>query len=196
MDIFYQALKVMHVLGFVMMSVPLFNLIVVNERALMGSPFTYATDRYMENIIRHGATRCYVFQLTVFISGVLLVLVGPLGVQSFWTNWVILIKTIALLILMSLLSFVHFLIQPKIEALMAGIGPESEIPEGFAAKLKPYRIARKRLATICLFIVLATIILGLQVYASFHPLLTLGLMALAAVFAVRVNKSLILFGWL
>jgi hypothetical protein len=59
------------VFGFVFMSVPLFNLIVVNERALLGSSFNYYADRYLENIIRHGATRCFAFQATVLVTGVL-----------------------------------------------------------------------------------------------------------------------------
>jgi len=195
MDVTYQVLKVLHVLGFVMMSVPLFNLIVVNERALMGGPFVYATDRYMENIIKHGALRCYVFQLTVLVSGVLLLLFGPLGIQALWTNWILLVKTIILFVLMGLLSLVHFHIQPKIEEQISGLTPTSEIPEGFAAKLKPYRVARKSLATMCLFLVLITIILGLQVYSRFNPLLTSSLILLAGLFTARVNKSLIAFGW-
>ena len=68
----YQILKLWHVISFVFMSIPLFNLIVVNERALMGPSFNFGTDNYMENIIRHGATRCFVFQFSVFISGILL----------------------------------------------------------------------------------------------------------------------------
>ena len=196
MNVTYQVLKVLHVLGFVMMTVPLFNLIVVNERALMGGPFVYATDRYMENIIKHGALRCYVFQLTVLVSGVLLLLFGPLGIQALLTNWILLVKTIVLFVLMGLLSLVHFRIQPKIEEQIGGLTPTSEIPEGFAAKLKPYRVARKRLATMCLFLVLSTIILGLQVYSRFNPLLTLSLILLAGLFAIRVNRSLIAFGWL
>jgi len=37
MEVFYNVLKFIHVIGFVFMSTPLFNLIVVNERALLGS---------------------------------------------------------------------------------------------------------------------------------------------------------------
>ncbi len=33
---FYNLLKFLHIISFVFMSVPLFNLIVVNERAMMG----------------------------------------------------------------------------------------------------------------------------------------------------------------
>jgi len=195
MSSLYQVIQVIHVLSFVMMSVPLFNLIVVNERALMGGPFTYATDRYMENIIRHGAIRCYVFQLTVFISGILLVVLGPSGLQALWTNWVLGFKTLSVLALMAMLSVVHFRIQPKLEEALSQIGPDSPIPEGFAAKLKPFRILRKRMATFCLFLVLSTIIMGMQVYTRFHPALTAGLITAAGLFAFRVNRSLILFGW-
>ncbi len=59
MDNPYQALKLWHVISFLFMSIPLFNLIVVNERALMSSSYNFGTDSYKENIIRHGALRCY-----------------------------------------------------------------------------------------------------------------------------------------
>jgi hypothetical protein len=41
MDNIYNLLIFLHVMGFVFMSVPLFNLIVVNERALLGSQEFY-----------------------------------------------------------------------------------------------------------------------------------------------------------
>ena len=82
MEAFYNVLIFIHVMGFVFMSTPLFNLIVVNERALLGPSFNYYADRYMENIIRHGAVRCYVFQLTVLTSGVLLIIYGPVGIEA------------------------------------------------------------------------------------------------------------------
>jgi len=36
MDHIYNIAKFLHVIGFAFMSIPLFNLIIVNERALMG----------------------------------------------------------------------------------------------------------------------------------------------------------------
>lgn len=196
MDVLYNVMKFIHVLGFVFMSTPLFNLIVVNERALLGSPFNYQADRYMENIIKRGAGRCYMFQLTVLTSGILLLLFGPLGISALWTNWTVLVKTLILVCLMGLLSFVHFKLQPKIESFMDEIGPDVAIPEGFGAKLKPYRVKRKQLATFCLFLVITSIILGLQVYGTFHPFLTIGLIALAALFSWKANKTVIRFGWI
>ncbi len=195
METLYNLLKFFHIMGFVFMSTPLFNLIVVNERALMGSSFNYFTDRYMENIIRRGASRCFVFQATVLISGVLLLILSPLGIQALWSNWVVLVKTLLLFILMGLLSHVHFSLQPKIESLMSKISPEDVVPDGFATQLKPFRARRKRLATFCLFFVISAIILGLQVFGTFHPVLTIALLAAGALFAWKASRTLIRFGW-
>jgi len=196
MDTLYELLKLWHIISFVFMSIPLFNLIVVNERALMGSSFNFGTDNYMENIIRHGAIRCYVFQLSVFISGILLLVFGNWGIQELWTNYILLAKTVLLLVLMSLLSYVHFSLQPKIDSFFKEITPESKVPDNFLTSIKPFRLLRKRLATICLFLVLTTIILGIQVYTPFSLVLNAILIGLAGLFAWRVNKTLILFGWL
>jgi hypothetical protein len=108
----------------------------------------------MENIIRHGAARCFVFQGTVLVTGVLMLIVGPLGIGALWTNWVLLVKTLLLFILMGLLSYVHLRLQPKIEALLAETGPHTAVAADLPARLKPYRVRRKRLATLCLFLVI------------------------------------------
>lgn len=178
------------------MPVPLFNIIVVNERTLLGVKFNYYADRYMENIIKHGASRCFVFQSSVFITGILLLIFGDLGIGELWSNWVIIVKIALVFTLMSLLSFVHFRLQPKIEYFMSTVSAESEIPNDFVNHLKPFRILRKRMATFCLFLVITTIIIGMQVYATYDPLVTLILIAFAALFVLRVNKSLIRFGWI
>jgi hypothetical protein len=196
MDNLYQVLKLWHIISFVFMSIPLFNLIVVNERALMGASFNFGSDTYMENIIRHGAIRCYVFQLSVFISGILLLVFGDLGIQELWKNYFLLAKSVVLFTLMGLLSFVHFSLQPKIDFFFKDITPETKVPDNFLALVKPYRVLRKRLATVCLFLVLTTIILGMQVYVPFGLALNMVLIGLAGLFAWRVNKTLILFGWL
>lgn len=196
MDNIYNLLIFLHVMSFVFMSVPLFNLIVVNERALLDIPFNYYADRYMENIIKHGAYRCYIFQSTVLITGLLLLVLGPLEFEALWMNWRILIKTILLFILMGMLSYVHFKLQPKIESFLSGLNADSKIPDNLVSQLKPYRVRRKWMATFCLFLVITSIILGLQVYGSFSPLLNVVLIGLAGLFAVKVNKSLIRFGWI
>ena len=194
MENIYNIAKFAHVLGFAFMSIPLFNLIVVNERALMGPSFNYETDRYFENIIKRGAVRCYVFQFTVFISGLIIVVIGP-GISAMITNWVLATKTIILFSLMGLLSYVHFSLQPKIEELLSSFDSNNETPENFASMLEPFRIKIKKLATLCLFLVITAIILGLQTYIRHDPLVTIGLILLAAIFSYRANKSLIRFGW-
>ena len=196
MNVLYDLLKFLHVMSFVFMSVPLFNLIVVNERALFGSSFNYPVDRYMENIIKHGANRCFVFQSSVFLTGVLLLVFGPLGIHALWANGIIAVKTILLFALMGLLSYVHFKLQPKIENILANHSPDAPLPDGLFSVLKTYRARRKRLATFCLFIVITIIILGLQVYSAFSPVLTIALIGLAGLFAWRVSKTLIRFGWI
>ena len=196
MDKIYNLLIFLHVMGFVFMSVPLFNLIVVNERALLGISFNYYADRYMENIIKYGAYRCYIFQSTVLITGVLLLVFGPLEFEALWMNWRILIKTILLFILMGMLSYVHFKLQPKIESYLTDLNADSKIPDNLISQLKPYRVRRKWMATFCLFLVITSIILGLQVYGSFSPLLNVILIGLAGLFSLKVNKSLIRFGWI
>ena len=192
---FYNIVLFLHVMSFVFMSVPLFNLIVVNERVLLGTNFNYYADRYMENIIGHGASRCFVFQTTVFVTGILLLIIGGLGIEELWSSWVIIAKVILLFTLMLMLSFIHFRLQPKIEEQMSTLKPDSEIPEGFAARLKPFRVLRKQMATVCLFLVITIIILGMQVYSTFGLTVDIILIVLAGLFSLHVSKSLIRFGW-
>ena len=194
MDHISNIAKFLHVIGFAFMSIPLFNLIIVNERALMGPSLNYATDRYFENIIKRGAIRCYVFQCTVFVTGVAILFLGP-GLSAIWSNWVLTAKTFILLLLMSLLSYVHFSIQPKIESLLESLSPTVPASEDLPGKLAPFRILRKKLATVCLFLVITAIILGVQTYSRFHPFVSMALVLLAAGFSLRANKSLVRFGW-
>ncbi len=194
MDHIYNVAKFSHVISFAFMSIPLFNLIIVNERALMGPSLNYATDRYFENIIKRGAIRCYVFQCTVFLSGIVILFLGP-GLNAIWSNWILTAKTLILLLLMSLLSYVHFSIQPRIESLLGSLSPTEPASEDLPGKLAPFRILRKKLATVCLFLVITAIILGVQTYSRFHPFVSIALVLLAAGFSLRANKSLIRFGW-
>jgi hypothetical protein len=193
MTIELQLLKFVHILSVVFMSAPLYNLIVVGERARFG-PMSYKLDRYLENLIKGSSTRCYIYQLTALGTGLLLVGLSSSGVASILTNWVLAAKTGLLLGLMGLLSYVHFGIQPKIEKLLAPLS-EDPISEEVAAAIKPLRLRRKRLAGLCLFLVIVIIVLGLQVYVRYHPALTLGLLALAALFSWRVYKKPVPYGW-
>ncbi len=195
MEMLYDFLKVLHVISFVFMSLPLFNLIIVNERARLGSDFSYPADKYMENILKGGAPRCFAFQATVAVTGVLLLILGPLGIEALWGNWIILTKTLLLIVVITMLSQVHFVVQPRIDALISQIDPEKPAPEEIIAELKPLRARRKKMASICLFIVLTIIVVGLQTYYSFLPLLTVILIALCALFAWRAYNRGVPTGW-
>jgi len=190
----YDAVKFLHVLTVVFMAAPLYNLIVVNERRRFGKA-PYAVDRYFENLIKASALRCFVFQATALVTGLLLIPLSGQPLSGLFTNRVLLAKLLLLLLLTMLLSYVHFGIQPRIEALLAQVQGEA-IPSDIAAQLLPWRARRKKLAGFCLFFVITLVLLGLQVFVRFHPLLTGLLILLAAGFSWRVYKSNIPYGWL
>lgn len=189
----YQLLKFLHVLTVVFMAAPLYNLIVVNERVRFGKAHLQV-DQYFENLIRGNSIRCYIFQLTALVTGLLLVGLGGSGLSLF-TNWVLLAKLLLLLALMGLLSVVTFSIQPRIDRLLAQAQGDETIPQPVAAQIAPLRLRRKRLASVCLFLVITTVLLGLQVFTPFGAALTILLIVLAALFAWRVYKTPIFYGW-
>ncbi|MFQ6110481.1 MAG: hypothetical protein ACE5LX_00475, partial [Nitrospinota bacterium] len=195
METVADIVKFIHILGMVFMAAPLYSLIVVNERARFSGSMIYKVDRYMENVIKGQSLRCYVFQLTVLATGVLLVYLIGLGLSSILFNWVLAAKTILLLLLMALLSVVHFSIQPNIENLLDQV-EEDPIPQNIAARISTLRLKRKKLASFCLLILITIVILGLQVFSRFTPILTVSLVILAAIFSWRVYKSPIRFGWI
>ncbi|HLC18923.1 MAG TPA: hypothetical protein VJM57_07920 [Thermodesulfobacteriota bacterium] len=190
----HDVLKFLHILSVVFMSAPLYNLIVVNERVRFGkAPF--AVDRYFENIIRGASTRCYVYQLTALVTGVLLVTIGGFPLTYLLENRVLLAKVVLLFALMALLSVVHFRLQPAIDRILGGVEGDMLPPEA-AARVLPLRTGRKRLAALCLFIVIAIVLLGLQVHGSYGVPLNALLFALAALFSFRVYRTPIRFGWI
>src|SRR3970282_1693627 len=100
----YEVMKFLHVLTVVFMAAPLYNLIVVNERAKFGKAHIQV-DRDFESLIRGKAPPCYVCEVTALVTGVLLVGLGG-SLVSLVTNWVLLAKLILLLVLTGLLSVV------------------------------------------------------------------------------------------
>jgi hypothetical protein len=190
----HDAAIFLHILAVVFMSAPLYNLIVVNERLRFGKA-PYAVDRYFENLIKSNAVRCYVFQATALVTGIILIVLAGRPLREIFTNGVLLAKFILLLVLMALLSYVHFGIQPRIEALLGQVQGE-EISSDIAGRLLPWRSRRKKLAGFCLFFVIVLVLLGLQVFGPFHPLLNGLLIFIAGVFSWRVYKSTIPYGWI
>lgn len=189
----YDLLRFVHVLSVVFMAAPLYNLIVVNERVRFGKAHLQV-DQYFEAIIRGNSTRCYVFQLTALGSGIALTISAD-SVSALFTNRVLLAKEVLLLALIGLLSVVHFSIQPRIDKLLRQATGDTLAPS-IAAEIAPLRLKRKRLAAVCLFLVMTTVLLGLQVFAAFG-LATTGVLVLgAAVFAWKVYKTPVRYGWM
>jgi hypothetical protein len=190
----YDIVKFFHILAVVFMAAPLYNLIVVHERRRMGK-VPFVVDRYFENIIKGAAIRCYIYQFTALLTGILLLPLGGFQWSELLVNPILLAKLILLLLLTVLLSVVHFRIQPAIESLLAEV-QGNEIPEGIAKQIAPIRLRRTRLATVCLFIVITIVLLGLQVTSRFGPLATAILIVIAGLFSWRVYRTGVRIGWL
>jgi hypothetical protein len=178
------------------MCVLLFNLIVANERVMLGISFNFDADRHIESIIKSGVNWCYINQLTILITGLLLLVFGDVGIKALWQDWIVLSKTIILFILMGTISYVQFKLQPKIESFLTALSTGSEISDNFILELKPYRVMRKWMTSFYLFLVIAAIVLGIQVYATFNPVLTIILIGIAGLFSIKADKILIRFGWI
>jgi len=166
---------------------------VVHERRRIGkAPFV--VDRYFENIIKGAAIRCYVYQFTALFTGILLIPLGGFPWSDLIENPILLGKLLLLLLLTALLSVVHLQIQPTIEAILAKVQGD-EIPEGIAKQIAPIRLRRTRLATVCLFIVITIVLLGLQVTTRFGLLATSILILIAGLFSWRVYRTGVRIGW-
>lgn len=189
-------LLVVHLLSTLLMAAPFYMLIFVNERALFGAPLGYYTDRYMENMIRHNAVRCFVFQGTMAVSGLALVFVSGYGWGALLTLPALVAKWVALAVLVTLLSYIHFSLQPRIEALLNEVKPDSPVPEGLAPKIAALRRRRKKLSGVCLFLVLTALIAGIQVTFKYSVALAIVLIVLAALYAWRVYRKPVRLGWI
>ncbi len=189
----YDFLKAAHIVVVVFMAAPLYNLIVVNERVKFGKAHLQV-DQYFETLIRGNSIRCYVFQLTALVTGVLLAILSG-SVASLFTNPVLLAKLLLLLTLTGLLSIVHFSLQPGIDRLLAQATGDVLAPS-LVAQIAPLRLRRKRRAAVCLFLMITTVVLGVQVFSPFAPVVTATVVAFGGLFAWRVYRSPVRYGWL
>ena len=173
------------------MAAPLYALITVNERARFAVGPNYNTDRYLENVIKSQPIRCYAFLAMISVTGLLLIWHGG----WVWTDWALIIKLVAAVAIGSLLSYVHFNIQPHIESILDKLKPGEEVSAEDRATLLFWRSRRKRLAGICLFLVLTSVIMGVRVTWGYAPWLAAVFMVAAALFAWRVYRTPIRLGW-
>ena len=119
MDALIDVVKVIHIVTAILMAWPFYALVAVNQRIGLGPPLGDRTDTYMENIIKNRTIPCFIFQATALITGVALLLLRGLGLDELVTNPVLGLKFLLLLVNAALLTYVHFGLQPQIDALFA-----------------------------------------------------------------------------
>jgi len=148
----------------------------------------------MENIIKNRTIPCFVFQATALVSGLALVLLRGQGLGALVANPSLGTKFVLLLVIAGLPSYVHFSLQPEIDALFSRAS--NPIPPDLASQIGALRSRRKRIASICMFLVLTIAMLGLQVWAPFPLWLTALAIVAIAVFTWRAFKSETKYGWI
>jgi len=194
MEIVISILKVIHILTAILMAWPFYALVAVNQRIRLGPPLGDRADTYMENIIKNRTIPCFVFQGTVLVTGLALVLLRGLGLDTLVTNPVLGLKFLLLLVIAGLLTYVHTGLQPRIDALFVQAGG-NPVPQEIAQQIGALRLRRKRIASVCMFVVLTVAMLGVQVWAPFPVWLTIALTAAIGIFTWRAYSSVTPYGW-
>jgi hypothetical protein len=193
MDILTNVFKVIHIMTAILMAWPFYALVAVNQRIRLGPPLGDRTDTYMENIIKNRTVPCFVFQATALITGLVLVLLRGLGVDTLVTNPVLGLKFLLLVLIAAFLSYVHLSLQPQIDTLFAQAS--NPMPADVASRIGTLRLRRKRIASICMFVVLTVSMLGVQVWATFPLWLSALLVVAIASFTWRAYLSTTPYGW-
>jgi hypothetical protein len=188
-----SAMRVIHIVTAILMAWPVYALVAVNQRVRLGPPLGDRTDTYMENIIKNRTIPCFVFQGTALISGLALILLRDQGLGALVENPILGLKFVLLLLIISLLSYVHFTLQPQIDGFL--VQSSNPIEGEVARRIGSLRGRRKLIASICMFVVLTVAMLGVQVYSRFPLWLTLILLALIALFTWRSYKTQMPYGW-
>ncbi|MBI4283640.1 MAG: hypothetical protein HY663_04135 [Chloroflexi bacterium] len=181
----------LHLVAMLFMAAPLYMLIIVNERGRFAVPPGYNTDRYMENIIKRQPMRCYAYMAVIFITGILL----TWAKGWIWTDWALIVKLVVFAILLGLLSYVHFGIQPHVESILNKLKPGEQLPAADRPTLLVWRGRRKRLAVTCLFLVLVALIMGVRVTWGYAPWLAVVFVVAAALFAWQAYRRPLPWGW-
>ena len=193
MDTLLSILKVIHIVNAILMAWPFYALVIVNQRVRLGPPLGDRADTYLENILKNRTIPGFVFQATAMVSGLALMFIRGQGLGALLANPALGLKFFLLVSIAALLSYVHLSLQPQIDALFAQAG--NPMPADLAPRIGALRLRRKRMASTCLFVVLISAMLGVQVWAPFPLWLTAVLIAAIAVFTWRAYKSVTPYGW-
>ncbi|MCK6623780.1 MAG: hypothetical protein DPW09_19250 [Anaerolineae bacterium] len=195
MDAIISILRVLHVITAVLMAWPFYALVAVNQRMRLGPPLGDRVDTYLENTLKNRVFPCYVFQATALATGLALILLRGMGLDTLVTNPVLGLKFLLLLVIAGLLTVVTFSLQPRLDALFARCDANGKILEAEAAQIRALRGRRKQLSSLCMFCVLTAAMLGVQTWAAFPVWLTIVLIAAMAIFTWRAYTSVTPWGW-
>ena len=194
MSVIIDILRVVHLFTAILMAWPFYALVAVNQRIRLGTPLGDRTDLYMENIIKNRTVPCLIFQFSAGITGIALMLLRGLPLGALYTNVALAIKVVLLVYVIGLLSYVHLILQPKIDDLFAQAGEGAMLPE-LAAKIGAFRKRRTRFATSCLFCVFIISLMALQVWVMYPLWLNVVLLGAIIVFTWRTFNSYMAYGW-
>lgn len=194
METTIHVLQVIHVVTAVLMAWPFYALVAVNQRGKLGPPVGDRLDMYLENIIKNRTMPCFVFQGTALVTGTALVVLRDKPLGSIINEPVLALKFFPLLLIGAILLYVYDSLQPEIDGLFAQAGGLPASPE-LAQQINALRLRRKRLATVCLFVVLLSAMLGVQVWAAFPLGLSAALTAFIALFTWRAYSTTTPYGW-
>ncbi len=195
MSRFTGIVHLIHVINAVLMAWPFYALVVVNQRGRLGPPVGDRADLYMENIIKSRTIPCFVYQGTALVSGAALVMLRGRGLGALFNEPILALKFFSLLLIVGLLGYVHVSLQPRIDALFAQAGGSPVSPE-LSKQIAGLRLRRKRMATICLFVVLFSVLLGVQLmWPPFPVWLMVLLTAAIGLFTWRAYSSTTSYGW-
>ncbi|MDR7426073.1 MAG: hypothetical protein QN152_12430 [Armatimonadota bacterium] len=194
METAISILKVVHIATAILMAWPFYALVAVNQRARLGAPLGDRADTYMENVIKNRTIPCYVFQGTALMTGLALVLLRGLGLDTLVTNPILGLKFLLLLLIAGLLTYVHTGLQPRIDTLFVQAGG-NPVPRKISQQIGTLRLHRKRIASTCMFVVLTVAMLGVQVWTPFPLWLTVLLVVAIGAFTWRAYSSVTPYGW-
>lgn len=186
-------LVLIHVASALFMAAPLYMLIIVNERARLGAPLGLPHDAYLENIIRQQPIRCYAYLAVLAATGVALA-VSPAGVDGLLVPSV-LVKLAVTAVIFGILSYVHFGLQPRIDAQLATLVPGAPPSDEAKRVLPALRARRKRLAATCFFLVLVAAVFGVRLLVALSPLATAVVLVVALALAWRAYRTGVRFGY-
>lgn len=188
-----STLRVIHIVTAILMAWPFYALVAVNQRVRLGPPLGDRTDAYMENIIKNRTIPCFVFQGTVLVSGLVLIVLRGQSLSLLVTNPIVGLKFLLLILIAGMLLYVYLYMQPRIDALFADADPP--FTSELASDISSLRATRKRFASVCLFSVLTSAMLGMQVWIPFPLWLTVVLVIAIGLFTWRAYSSEIPYGW-